>query len=159
MKGKFDVYVLWPSAKSVQNWIADQSTARNFMVNGIKLHFFHKNFVLNSTVWSSNNVRTGNLPKTHQAMAVFHQFSVQKTKSAVFPVYWWIVTTVQRWKYHQFGLFHQNPLQPAGFRRVFRWVLRRSLMAGAWPHLSPKLFPPGRFSSKIFLPDKNSPRI
>ena len=32
MKGKFDAYVLWPYAKSVQNWIVDRSTARNFKV-------------------------------------------------------------------------------------------------------------------------------
>ena len=32
MKPKFDAYVLWPLAKSVQNWIVDRPTARNFMV-------------------------------------------------------------------------------------------------------------------------------
>ena len=32
MKGKFDAYVLWPLAKKFQNWIVDQSTARNFTV-------------------------------------------------------------------------------------------------------------------------------
>ena len=39
MKGKFDAYVLWPLAKSFQNWIVDRSTARDFTViefpNGI----------------------------------------------------------------------------------------------------------------------------
>ena len=29
----------------------------------------------------------------------------------------------------------------------------------AWPHLSPKFFPPGSFSSQFFLPNKNSPWI
>ena len=29
----------------------------------------------------------------------------------------------------------------------------------AWPHLSPKFFPPGSFSSQFFLPDINSPWI
>ena len=81
--------------------------------------FQWKNFVLNSTLWSNNNIATGNLQETHNVMAGFHQFSVKKTKSAVFPVYWWIVTTVQRWKYHQFGLFDQKPTSagrfPAGF--------------------------------------------
>ena len=32
MKGKFDAYVLWPLAKKLQNWIVDQSTARDFTV-------------------------------------------------------------------------------------------------------------------------------
>ena len=32
MKGKFDAYVLWPLAQRVQNWIVDQSTARDFTV-------------------------------------------------------------------------------------------------------------------------------
>ena len=32
MKGKFDAYVLWPLVKEFQNWIADQSTARDFTV-------------------------------------------------------------------------------------------------------------------------------
>ena len=32
MKGKFDVYVLWPVAKKFQNWIVDRSTAGNFTV-------------------------------------------------------------------------------------------------------------------------------
>ena len=32
MKGKFDVYVVWPLTKKFQNWIVDQSTARNFTV-------------------------------------------------------------------------------------------------------------------------------
>ena len=32
MKGKFDAYVLWSLTKSVQNWIVDRSTARDFMV-------------------------------------------------------------------------------------------------------------------------------
>ena len=87
MKGKFYAYVLWPLAQSVQNWIVDRSTTCDFTVNGIKLHFFHKNIVLNSTLWSSNNVATGNLPETQQAMAGFHQFSGKKAKIAVFPVY------------------------------------------------------------------------
>jgi hypothetical protein len=39
MKGKFDAYVLWPLAKSVQNWIVHQSTARDFTVN--KNAFFY----------------------------------------------------------------------------------------------------------------------
>ena len=33
MKGKLDAYVLWPFAKRVQNWIVDQSTAHDFMVD------------------------------------------------------------------------------------------------------------------------------
>ena len=33
MTGKFKVYVLWPSAKRVQNWIVDRSTARDFTVD------------------------------------------------------------------------------------------------------------------------------
>ena len=32
MKGKFDAYVLWPLAKTVQNWIVDRSTAPDFTV-------------------------------------------------------------------------------------------------------------------------------
>ena len=32
MKGKFDAYVLWSLAKIVQNWIVDQSSARNVTV-------------------------------------------------------------------------------------------------------------------------------
>ena len=32
MKGKFEAYVLWPLAKKFQNWIVDQSTARDFTV-------------------------------------------------------------------------------------------------------------------------------
>ena len=32
MKGNFDAYVLWTLDKMVQNWIVDQSTARNFTV-------------------------------------------------------------------------------------------------------------------------------
>ena len=32
MKEKFDAYVLWPLDKMVQNWIVDQSTARDFTV-------------------------------------------------------------------------------------------------------------------------------
>ena len=32
MKGKFDAYVVWPLAKNVQNWMVDQSTARDFIV-------------------------------------------------------------------------------------------------------------------------------
>ena len=34
MKGKFDAYVLWPLAKKFQNWIVDQSSARDFTVFG-----------------------------------------------------------------------------------------------------------------------------
>ena len=33
MKGKFDAYVLGPLAKKFQNWIVDQSTTHDFMVN------------------------------------------------------------------------------------------------------------------------------
>ena len=40
MKGKFDAYVLWPLTKRVQNWILDQSTARDFTVVEI---FLEKN--------------------------------------------------------------------------------------------------------------------
>ena len=32
MKENFDSYVLWPLDKMVQNWIVDQSTARDFML-------------------------------------------------------------------------------------------------------------------------------
>ena len=32
MKGKFDAYVLCPLTQSVQNWIVDWSTARDFTV-------------------------------------------------------------------------------------------------------------------------------
>ena len=32
MQGKFYAYVLWPLAKTVQNWIVDRCTARDFMV-------------------------------------------------------------------------------------------------------------------------------
>ena len=32
MKGKFDAYVLWPLAKSFQNWIVDRSTACDFTI-------------------------------------------------------------------------------------------------------------------------------
>ena len=32
MKGFFDAYALWPLDKMDQNWIVDQSTARNFTV-------------------------------------------------------------------------------------------------------------------------------
>ena len=39
MKGKFDPYVLWPLAKSLQNWIVDRSTARDFTVY-IEIIFF-----------------------------------------------------------------------------------------------------------------------
>ena len=38
MKGKFDAYVLWPLAKSFQNWIVYRSTARHFTV-----HYLEKN--------------------------------------------------------------------------------------------------------------------
>ena len=42
MKGKFDAYVLRPLAKKFQNWIADQSTAPDFMVFITALkHFFY----------------------------------------------------------------------------------------------------------------------
>ena len=34
MKGKFDIYVLWPLAQRVQNWIVDRSTACDFTVCG-----------------------------------------------------------------------------------------------------------------------------
>ena len=33
MKGKFDAYVLWPLAKSFQNWIVYKSIAPDFRVN------------------------------------------------------------------------------------------------------------------------------
>ena len=36
MKGKVEPYVLWPLAKRVKNWIADQSTAPDFTVLGFK---------------------------------------------------------------------------------------------------------------------------
>ena len=37
MKAKFDVYVLWPLAHRVQNWIVDRSIDRNFAVcNSVK---------------------------------------------------------------------------------------------------------------------------
>jgi len=39
MKGKFDAYVRWPSAKKFQNWIVDWSTARDFMVSATFLEF------------------------------------------------------------------------------------------------------------------------
>ena len=40
------------------------------------------------------------------------------------------------------------------------YVAIKSYHSGlAWPHLSPKFFPPGSFSSWFFLPDKNSPWI
>ena len=32
MKGKFDAYVQWPLAETVQNWIVDRSNARDFTV-------------------------------------------------------------------------------------------------------------------------------
>ena len=32
MKGKFDAYLLWSLAKTVQNWIVDRSTARDFTI-------------------------------------------------------------------------------------------------------------------------------
>ena len=32
MKGNFKAYVLWPMDKMVQNWIVDQSTARDFTI-------------------------------------------------------------------------------------------------------------------------------
>ena len=35
VKGKFDAYVLWPLAKKFQNWIVDQSTAREFTVDNV----------------------------------------------------------------------------------------------------------------------------
>jgi hypothetical protein len=35
MKAKFDAYVLWPLERSIQNWIVDWSTARNFMVGSL----------------------------------------------------------------------------------------------------------------------------
>ena len=34
MKGKIDAYVQWPLAITFQNWIVDQSTARDFTVTG-----------------------------------------------------------------------------------------------------------------------------
>jgi hypothetical protein len=40
MKGKFDACVLWLLTKSFQNWIVDQSTARNFTVIKMKLTNF-----------------------------------------------------------------------------------------------------------------------
>ena len=43
MKGKFDVYVLWPLAKRVQNWIVDRFTARDFTL--LMIHFFYVKFM------------------------------------------------------------------------------------------------------------------
>ena len=43
MQGKFDAYVLWPLAKRIQNWIVDQSTARDFTVFD-KLTFLENSF-------------------------------------------------------------------------------------------------------------------
>ena len=40
MKEKFDAYVLWPLAKKFQNWIVDQSTARDLTVH-TKLEFLY----------------------------------------------------------------------------------------------------------------------
>ena len=34
MKGKSNAYVVWPLAKKFQNWMVDQSTARDFTGNG-----------------------------------------------------------------------------------------------------------------------------
>ena len=50
MKGKFDVYVLWPSAKRVQNWIVDESTARDFTVYALLQHI-HENLFLRNILW------------------------------------------------------------------------------------------------------------
>ena len=44
MKGKFYAYVLWPLAKWVQNWIVDQSIARDFTVFGVYLFGFGLRF-------------------------------------------------------------------------------------------------------------------
>ena len=44
MKGKFDAYVLWPLAKKFQNWIVDQSTARDFTVANMLTKSEKKNF-------------------------------------------------------------------------------------------------------------------
>jgi hypothetical protein len=43
MKGKFDAYVLWPLAKKFQNWIVDRSTARDFTVRIIVIHYQYYN--------------------------------------------------------------------------------------------------------------------
>ena len=43
MKGKFDAHVLWPLAKKFQNWIVDQSTARDFTIYSV--------FVLKCNAW------------------------------------------------------------------------------------------------------------
>ena len=37
MKGNFDAYALWPLDKTIQNWIVDRSTARNFTVYNAKI--------------------------------------------------------------------------------------------------------------------------
>ena len=40
MKVEFDAYVMWPLAKKSQNWIVDQSTARDFTVVYDRNHLF-----------------------------------------------------------------------------------------------------------------------
>ena len=50
MKGKFDAYVLWPLAKSVQNWMVSQSTAPDFTV----FIFFIKKNVVNHQYYKNS---------------------------------------------------------------------------------------------------------
>ena len=53
MKVKFDAYVLCPLAQKFQNWIVDQSTARDFTVDGVRQQSSQK-LVLSGTMFWSN---------------------------------------------------------------------------------------------------------
>ena len=53
IKGKFDAYVLWPLAKKFQNWLVDQSIAREFTVCAT-----NQDSLLLTTLWYMHLVET-----------------------------------------------------------------------------------------------------
>ena len=99
MKGKFDAYVLWHMAQRVQNWIVDQSTARDFTVPSVgypvcsiidgprgTLHFF------SLPVWwfLQHIVHWDNSPNTHYTNAeknITEPWKVVKWRNFIFLMY------------------------------------------------------------------------
>ena len=63
-------------------------------------------------------------------------------------------------QYHALGFLYLIRKKSDGLA-VSKMVskLIKTQLKRVWPHLFPKLFPPDSLSSKIFLPNKNSPWI
>ena len=81
MKGKFEAYVLRPLAKRVQNWIVDQSTARDFTVYIARIIY----------LLQIHQIRTSFHPSIYRLRPLCHGFIISpkicSTSSATTPFF------------------------------------------------------------------------